>query len=69
MDEYVQKLVITRLQAMPPNVSFSIGSYGDFSREDLIREVKRGSEVGKAAVEMELQFLREMPRISGKLGT
>lgn len=62
--EYVQKLVVERLRTMPPEVSFSIGSYGDFTRNQLISEVEKHSAIGKATIEMELTFLRQMPKLS-----
>ena len=61
--EYLKKLVKERLGAMPPNVSFSIGDYGDFSRDELIDEVENGTEVGKALIDMQVNFIREMPRL------
>jgi len=61
--EYLKKLVKERLSAMPPDVSFSIGSFGDFTRDELIQEVEKGSEVGKETIEMQLIFLRKMPKI------
>jgi len=67
-DAYLKRLVVTRLKAIPPNVSFSIGRFGDFSRDQLIQEVERGSSVGKAAIQLELTFLREMPKLSEKIG-
>lgn len=66
-DEYIKRLVITRLNAMPPNVSFSIGNYGDFTTKELIEQVAKGTNVGKATIEMELTFLREMPKIASRL--
>ncbi len=63
-NEYVQKLVVERLRTMPPEVSFSIGNYGDFTRNQLIAEVEKNSAVGKATIEMELNFLRQMPKLS-----
>jgi len=65
--EYFRDLVVTRLQAMPPNISVSIGDHGDFSKNDLIREVREGSDVGKAAIEIEMTFLRNMPRLAQSL--
>ena len=56
--EYVKQLVMARLSAMPPNVSFSIGRFGSYSRDELIEHVRRGSQVGEATVEMQLHFLR-----------
>lgn len=61
--DYVKKLVKERLSAMPPEVSFSIGSFGDFTRDQLIDEVEEYSEVGKETIEMQLNFIRKMPKI------
>lgn len=63
-EKYLKKLVITRLCAIPPDVSFSIGKYGDFTRNQLIEQVEKGTDVGKAATEMELNFLRKLPRLA-----
>jgi hypothetical protein len=62
--EYIQKLVVERLMTIPPEISFSIGNYGDFTRNQLIAEVEKNSAVGKATIEMELNFLRQMPKLS-----
>lgn len=61
--EYIKKLVKERLHAMPPEVSFSVGNFGDFTRNQLIEQVEQGTEVGKAAIEMQLAFIRKMPRL------
>lgn len=53
-----------RLNAIPPDMSFSIGSYGDFTRNQLIEEVEKESDIGKAATEMELRFLRKLPKFA-----
>ena len=63
-EEYLKKLVISRLNAMPPDVSFSIGNYGSFTRDQLITEVKNGSKIGKATEEMELNYLRKLPKLA-----
>lgn len=61
--EYLKKLVKERLSAMPPNVSFSIGSFGDFTRDELIQEVEKESEIGKETIDMQINFIRKMPGI------
>ena len=61
---YVQKLVVERLRTMPPDVSFSIGSYGDFTRNQLITEVEKNTRIGKATIDMEINFLRQMPKLA-----
>ena len=67
MAEYtddVKRLVKERLAAMPPGISFSIGNYGDFSPGDLIKQVDRNTEIGKDIIEMQLGFIRKMPKLS-----
>ncbi len=66
-DEYARSLVMARLSAMPPNVSFSIGSLGTFGRDDLISQVKRGTAVGQAAIKMQIQFLKASVKLSERL--
>ncbi len=65
--EYIKKLVKERLMAMSPDVSFSIGSYGDFTRDELIIEVDKNSEIGKAVIEMQLTFIRKMPQLLSRV--
>ena len=61
--EYIKRLVKERLHAMPPDVSFSVGNFGDYTLNQLIDEVDKGTEVGKAAIEMQLTFIRKMPKL------
>lgn len=60
LTEEIKELVIARLKTIPANKKISIGSYGEFSKEDLIEGVNSGSEVGKKIIEVELEFLRAM---------
>ena len=61
--DYIKKLVKERLHAMPPDVSFSVGNFGDFTRDELIEQVDQGTDVGQAAIEMQIDFIRKMPRL------
>ena len=63
-DDEIKMIVMKRLQAIPPNVTFSIGEQGRFTRDQLINEVEKGTSVGKAAVEMQLNFIRKMTTIA-----
>jgi len=60
---YFKELVKARLASMPPEVSFSIGAYGDFTRDQLIEEVENGTKIGLAAIEMEVNFIKRMPKL------
>ncbi|MDO8624837.1 MAG: hypothetical protein Q7R47_02045 [Candidatus Diapherotrites archaeon] len=63
-EEYVKKLVVLRLKTILPEVGFSIGTHGSFTRDELIAEVEKGSTVGKAVIEMELNFVRKQPSLA-----
>jgi len=65
IDKDIVRLVKERLMAMPPNISF-FGSFGEFTRDELIREVEEGSEVGTAMIEMQIEFIKQMPQLLKK---
>lgn len=58
--EEVKALVVFRLETLPEGKKISIGSKGDFSKEDLISHVRADDAIGKKIVEIELEFLRAM---------
>ena len=62
--EDVINLVVSRLKAMPPNISFAIGDFGDFTRDQLIDQVREQTDVGKATVKLQLEYIKEMPKIA-----
>jgi len=65
--EEVKELVKIRLKSTPSNVRISIGSFGEFDRDQLINEIDKNSEIGKATIELELLFLRKMATISKRI--
>jgi len=58
IEQEIKDLVIARLQTLPDDTGISIGSAGEFSRDELISRVEAGDEVGKKIVEIEMNFLR-----------
>ena len=58
--EEIKKLVIVRLDALPPNVSISVGSEGHFNKEELIKQIENDTEIGKKMIEIELEYLRKL---------
>ncbi len=59
-EKEIKELVIARLETMSSDEKVSIGSAGEFNKEELISEVKRGSSVVKKIIEVEMEFLRAM---------
>jgi len=58
--ELLKKLVIARLEVLPSTVKLSIGSDGDFSRDELIKHVKNGDRVGEKIISIELEYLQAL---------
>ncbi len=58
IEDEIRKIVIARLEVLPPGKKISIGSSGEFSRDELIEKVKSGDPIGKKMVEIEMEFLR-----------
>jgi hypothetical protein len=60
VSEDIKKLVIARLETLPPDRKISIGSSGEFSRDELIEKVKTGDPIGIKIIEIEMEFLRSL---------
>lgn len=58
IEEELKEIVIARLNTISPDKKISIGSSGNFRKEDLIEHVKKNDEIGKKIIEVELSFLR-----------
>jgi hypothetical protein len=59
--EKEKELVIARLEVLFPEYCFASGSgFQSFSRDEMIQEIKRGSEEGKEFVKIEMEFLRAL---------
>ncbi len=67
-DDEIRKLVIARLRQQSPDTMKSIGSMGTFSRDELIKRVEKGDEVGETIKNIEMEWLRAQKEgIVGKL--
>lgn len=66
-DKSVKDLVKLRLMSTPSNIKISIGGFGEFTRDQLIEEVEKGTDAGNAAIRMELLFIRKMASIPKRI--
>lgn len=57
--EAIKQLALARMQAIPKDVKISIGS-DEYSKEELINQMKNKSEIGKQLIEMQINFVRDM---------
>ena len=62
VEEDGRKLVLARLENMPPNMKLSIGGQGSLSKQDLINHVKAGDEIGEKFVKIQLTYLRAIAK-------
>lgn len=52
-------LVIMRLEVQSPELHFASGDdFKDFSRDEMIKQIKDNTEIGREFVATELEFLR-----------
>lgn len=61
-DEEIRQLVIERLKTLPSGRKISIGSKGDFDKDQLIYHVTNDDEVGKTIVQIQLSYLRSLKK-------
>lgn len=54
----IEELVIARLEVIPSDKKISIGSEGEFTKDELIQAVKSNNDLGKKIVEIQLDYLR-----------
>lgn len=59
-DEEIRKLVLERLKILSSDKKISVGSEGDFSKDELIACVKKNDEIGKKIVQAQLSYLRAL---------
>ena len=67
--EDVKELVLIRMETLPSHKKISIGSYGEFSKEELIQHIKDDDEIGKKVMVIYLDiFGNERKKIVLKKG-
>lgn len=64
ISQEIKDLVIARLEVLPEDTGISIGSAGEFTRDELIERVRQGDEVGQKIVEVELSYLKSLKNIT-----
>ncbi len=57
IEQEIKNLVIARLKTLPEDKSVSVGSEGDFTKDELIQHVEDNDEIGKKVIEVEMNFL------------
>lgn len=58
----IKLLVKARLSVLPPDSLISIGSYGYFTKNELISHIDKNDTIGQAITEIELEYLRSLKK-------
>lgn len=66
INEEIKQLVIARLEVLSEDTGISIGSEGEFTRDELIKRVKEGDEIGQKIIEVELDYLKSLKNITSE---
>ncbi len=62
-EEYIRHLVIARIKAFPDNLNLVVGSVSgekEYTKEEMIENIKSGTEIGQEIINAEIEFLRDM---------
>lgn len=54
----LKKLVEARLSVIPEDAVLSVGSHGEFTREQILKEIEKDSEIGKKMIEIQVKYLQ-----------
>ncbi|MBU4274837.1 hypothetical protein KKE19_03415 [Patescibacteria group bacterium] len=60
IDEELKKIVIARLEVFPSDKKISIGSAGEFTKQEMIENIEKGTDVGEKIIEVELNYLQNL---------
>jgi hypothetical protein len=56
-NEDIRKLVLARLSVLSADTMISLGSDGNFTRDELMERVERGDEIGEKLAEIQMEWL------------
>ncbi len=61
LEEREKEIVIARLKVLVPEMCFASGNgFKSFTRDEIISEIKKDSDVGREFIETEMEFLRAL---------
>ncbi len=60
ISEELKKIVLWRLDTIPPNFKLSVGNEGTFTKEELKQHVEKGDEIGVMFAKMQLNFMKAL---------
>lgn len=59
LQQYIKELVVARINALSDELEISVGGE-NITKEEILKSVEVGNELGQEVIEMQLKFLRDM---------
>lgn len=59
LQEDIKKLVLARIMAASNDLRIAIGST-EYTKEEIIKNIKAENEIGKEIIEIQMEYLRDM---------
>lgn len=66
-DKIIQKIILARVSTMPNNIGVSIGSNGEFSKDEILEHIKKDDQIGKKFIEVQMSYLQSLKNLTDKL--
>jgi len=60
ISEELKKIVLWKLDTVPPNFKLSVGNKGSFTKEELKQHIEKGDEIGVLFANMQLNFMKAL---------
>ncbi|MBS3145890.1 hypothetical protein J4414_03755 [Candidatus Woesearchaeota archaeon] len=60
ISDELKKIVLWRLETIPPNFKLSIGNEGTFTKEELKQHVQKEDHVGVTFAKIQLNFMKAL---------
>ena len=60
INKEVKKIVLARLEVFPADRKISIGSAGEFTKEEMIKNVEDETDIGEKIMEIQLNYLQTL---------
>ena len=60
-----KEIILARVRAYDDDFELSVGSGGTFSKDEIIKNIEKGTDMGQEIIEMQMEYLRDL--ISGDI--
>ncbi|MEW5897320.1 MAG: hypothetical protein AB1668_06505 [Nanoarchaeota archaeon] len=60
ISEELKKIVLWRLETIPPNFKLSVGNAGTFTKDELRQHIEKEDQIGVTFAKMQLNFMKAL---------